>query len=70
MESQNVRQMQQVAYVMSQTMAAQARIEGMKAENSQRAHTGDSMAYGDQDFEAVIIEFGIGHNAVTERLFT
>lgn len=60
--------MRQVAYVMSQVASALARIEGMKAENMQREHHGESIAYGEEAFEGVISDFGLGHNAVLTTL--
>jgi len=60
---------QKAVYVMSQAVCAQAKIEGMKAENTLREMRGETPAYSDEDFFAVIEEFGIHHNAVM-KVFT
>ena len=49
-------QMRQVAYVMAQTVAAMARLEGMKALNAERASHGQSAAYTEADFEQIATE--------------
>ena len=59
---------ERAAYIFSQSVAALAKIEGMKAENMQRAAVGECMAYSDGDFFRVIEEYGIGHNTVVEYL--
>jgi hypothetical protein len=50
----------------SMTMIAQAMITamGMHAENEQRKVRGESMAYVSDDFERLINDNGIHHNAV------
>jgi len=45
---------ERAAYIFSQSVAALAKIEGMKAENMQRAAVGECMAYSDGDFFRVI----------------
>jgi len=55
---------QTTAYVLAQTACALAEIEGMKAENMQRAVLGQSMAYDEAAFQAVIERYGIHHNGV------
>lgn len=39
------------ARLLLQAQAVLVRVEGMKAENSQREHRGESMAYTEDDFE-------------------
>lgn len=56
------------AHVMSQSVAAMAEIEGMKAENAQRAIEGKSMAYDHEAFVKVIKEYEIGVNEVVTTL--
>ncbi len=68
MNSYDVEQMKQIAYLMAMTVTATARIEGMKAENQQRIHRGESLAYMDEDFERVVNECGIHHNAACGTL--
>lgn len=55
---------QQVAYVHAMSVAAQAEIEGMRADNQLREVQGYSPAYGHDAFLAVIEKYGIHHNAV------
>ena len=51
------------------TMAVQALIEamGMMAENQQRIHRGESLAYTEESFSALIEKYGIHHNAIISR---
>ena len=55
---------QKAAYIQSQAVCASAEIAGMQAENMQREHLGESMAYVENDFVAIPDSYGIGHNAV------
>ena len=55
---------QQVAYIQAQTACAIIEAAGMTAENKQREACGHSMAYVEDDFDAVIQKYGIHHNAV------
>jgi hypothetical protein len=59
---------QQAAFVNSQAAAALIAAMGMMAENQQRASRGDSPAYVGHHFEALIDQFGIGHNAALQSL--
>ena len=52
------------AYVVSQSVAAMIAAMGMAAENKQREHRGESLAYSDKSFFDLIEEFGLGHNNV------
>lgn len=54
---------QKAAYIFSEAVSALTRIEGMRAENMQRAHRNESMAYVEDDFVKVGREYFIGHNA-------
>ena len=40
---------------------------GMQAENKQREHRGESLAYGEAEFQKVINDNGLHHNAVLKR---
>lgn len=55
---------QQAAFVMAQAACAMAEIAGMQAENQSRIQRGESLAYVENDFAAVIGRNGIGHNDV------
>lgn len=55
---------ERVAYINSQVACALIVMEGMKAENTYREMRGETIAYGDKAFNAVIDQHGIGHNAV------
>lgn len=50
--------------VEARIMRAKARVAGMEAANAQRALVGDSPAYGEAQFEAVIKEEGLYHNQI------
>ena len=51
------------AYVMGQAAELFVRVSGMNAENQQRAHRGEAMAYVEKDFLAVLDASGCHHNA-------
>ena len=53
-----------VAFIHAQTVAATARIEAMKAENWMREMKGHTIAYGEKEFDAIPLEYGIDHNSV------
>jgi len=59
---------QSAAYVVSQSTCATIEAMGMQAENLQRAHRGESIAYVTSDFLSLIGKYGIGHNAVITTL--
>ena len=60
--------MRGAAIVIAASARAVVRCLGMHAENMQRQALGNSMAYGDTDFNSVIDEEGIGHNAAMTTL--
>jgi len=68
MNSYDVLTMRQVAFVFSQCVAALATIEGMKALNAYRERRGESQAYPEAAFLAVIDQYGLGHNDVLTTL--
>jgi len=51
-------------FIKSQIACALIEMEGMRALNMQREAVGQSMAYIDTDFFALIDKYGIGHNTV------
>lgn len=55
---------QKAAYVMAMAAAAHAEVEAMRAENMQREMRGESMAYNDEAFIALIERYGIHPNAI------
>lgn len=55
---------QKAAFINAQSACAMATIQGMTAENMQRAAVGSSMAYDEAAFLAVIKEYGINRNTV------
>ena len=55
---------QQAAYIYSQTVAASAELEAMKAANWMREMKGETIAYDETAFRQVINHYGIHHNAV------
>lgn len=59
---------QKAAFIFSQSVCAIAEIESMKALNKYREKRGETIAYCDDDFIAVIEKYGIGHNAVLSHL--
>lgn len=55
---------QQAAYIMAQAAALIAECLGMQAENMQRSHRGESMAYTYESFTEAIDRYGCSHNNV------
>lgn len=53
-----------VAFIQAQCVCAQARIEGMKAENQHRLSLGQTITHDAAAFFAIENEYMIGHNAV------
>ena len=56
------------AFLQSQAACAMAESAAMTAENMQRQHLGQSMAYVEKDFMDRIDKYGIGHNAALTTL--
>ena len=55
---------QQAAYVIAQAIAASIELEAMKAANWMREMQGHTIAYGEEDFYALILKYGLSHNQV------
>ena len=55
-----------IAYVNAQAACAMIEALGMKAENEQRKVQGNSPAYGEAAFSAIIDKYCISHNAVMQ----
>lgn len=64
----NSSNLERAAYVMAQAALLQCRVAGMVAENQQRDHLDESVAYDDDAFLEVEREFQplIGHEALVE----
>jgi hypothetical protein len=58
--------LKQHAYAIGQSVLALARIEGMKAENTMAQQNGNSLPYGEKQFEDAMSEFRIDHNSIIE----
>ena len=59
---------QRTAYIFSQSVAAMAEIEAMKAANTYREMRGETIAYDEAAFMHVINQYGLGTNAVMKFL--
>lgn len=61
-----------VAFVLAQTALLNCRVAGMQAENEHRVLTGNSVAYGSDEFSAVEREFAalIGINEILNMACT
>ena len=55
-------------YIQSQMLCAQIECEGMKWENEQRTRTGRNLAYTEDEFNKLIVKYGIHHNAILTQL--
>jgi hypothetical protein len=69
MDSIDVEIMQAVAYVFSQSVAAQAEIAAMNAANLERQHRGEAMAYGEAAFIKVIETYDLSYPSVNYKLY-
>jgi hypothetical protein len=56
------------AFILSQVMACQCELEGMKALNQWREMRGESQAYGEGAFLALSARYGIDHDSVVNYL--
>ena len=57
-----------VAYIYAMIACAQIEMAGMVAENEQRKHLGQSMAFVSEDFDKLANKYGIHHNAILDCL--
>lgn len=55
---------QRAAFVFSQSTCALIEAMGMVAENKYREHRGETIAYVEDSFDALLNKYGIHHNAV------
>lgn len=55
---------QQAAFIYAASACALVEAAGMTAENAQRTHRGESMAFVEEHFAKVIEKYGIHSNAV------
>ncbi len=53
-----------LVYIQSQVACALIEMEAMKAANVEREQRGESLAYDEAAFMAIIDKYGIHHNAV------
>lgn len=57
------------AYIMGMTACAMIKAFGMIADNQKAQLDGREMKYSQSDFDALIDEYGIHHNATISTLF-
>lgn len=57
---------QALAHVIAQSAAMHAELAAMQTENITRANNGYAQAFGEEHFRALIDEFGLSREAVTE----
>ena len=62
MDPRDVEWFSKLVYMQMQIAQATIRMQGMVAGNKQRAIEGKSMAYTEENFTALIDEYGIYHN--------
>ena len=63
MERKAMDNKRELLYFKMQLLQAEIKMNGMIAENKQREMCGESMAYTESDFVALIDEYRIHHNA-------
>lgn len=59
---------ERAAFLNTQAVAAMIKAMGMQAENKGCEMRGETMLYGEEAFNDLIDEFGIGYNAATSYL--
>lgn len=59
---------EQEIYLLSQITCAQIEMNAMMAENQQRQHLGQAMAYTEEAFIELIEKYDLSHNAVLSYL--
>ena len=59
---------QNIVYTQGILLQARIEMEGMIAENQYRAHIGESPAYGEEAFVALIEKYGVHHNSLIINL--
>lgn len=59
-------QLAETAMTFQSAISAMIEALGMTAENEQRKHNGESMAYTKDDFEKIIDSNGLGYNQIIE----
>ena len=57
---------QSASFVFANSVAALAEIQSMVADNTFRQQKGETVAYGEEAFLAVIEKYGIHYNAILE----
>ena len=57
-----------IAFINSQVLCAQAKLEGMKAANAEAARYEPCSVYSDYDFSQIPNEYGLEHNQVLSYL--
>ena len=62
----NAYQAKEFIYAYGMIIATLVEVEAMRAENMQRQHLGQSMAYTDKDFMDVLERNGVHHNGLVE----
>lgn len=61
---------QSAAFIFSQAVACQVKMESMKALNENRLLKGQSQAYGEKDFNDLLFDYGIGRDDVLKYFHT
>lgn len=63
-----IQALKNIEYTRMTLLQAEIKMQGMIAENKQREVLGQSMAYTFEDFNNLIDECGVHHNAVVSNL--
>lgn len=68
MDSWQILDLQNIAYVMTQNTAAQVELNAMMAANQERLQRGEAQAYGEEAVRRIIDIYQLGHTAVLTNL--
>ncbi len=59
---------QQIAYLNAMVACALIEAKGMEAENLHQVSCGNSISYGKEEFDSLIVKYGIHHNGAMTSL--
>ena len=68
MDWEMIEAIRNITYTQMTLLQAEIKMQGMIAENKQRDLLGQSMTYNAEDFNTLINQHGVNHNAVVSNL--
>jgi len=68
MDSQDIENFKNIVYVQSMVACASIELAAMQTENKRMELLGFAPTYTEKNFQDLILQYGIHHNAVVERM--